>query len=141
MARTPPSGRLALRALAGPDRVRPARGLGLHKHPRSPPGDNALHPSEAWFAAYDAALRQGVFNAGSFYTDDAVVDLRSVGRPVVAGREDLLEALGARSSPTATRPPGGFRHLRLTYRSSRGRARARAVSGSQPTGRTQRLRS
>lgn len=106
MARTPPSGRLALRALG-----RALIGFallvasGCTSTPSSPPGDNALHPSEAWFAAYDAALRQGVFNAGSFYTDDAVVDLRSVGRPVVAGREDLLEALGAAFEPYRNETP------------------------------------
>ena len=65
-----------------------------------PAGGGAARTPEAWFAAYDAALRQGVFNTGSFYSEDAVVDLRSLGVPEVTGRQDVLLAIGAAFKPS-----------------------------------------
>ena len=63
----------------------------------SPPGlgsSGALSRAEQWFAAYHDALRQGAFNVGPFYADDARIDLTTLEGPQVAGRESVLQTIG-----------------------------------------------
>ena len=50
--------------------------------------------TEKWFVAYHDAMRQGVFNIGSFYGKEAHVDLTSLGMPLTHTREDALKAIG-----------------------------------------------
>lgn len=74
------------------------------------PGSGApvLSAAEKWFAAYHDALRQGVFNIGSFYAVDAHVDLTSLGMPLTNTREDALKAIGRAfiSFPDRAQEPG-----------------------------------
>jgi hypothetical protein len=65
------------------------------------PGPDApvLSTPEKWFAAYHDALRQGVFNIGSFYAQDALVDLASLGIPPTSTRQDALKAIGTAFIP------------------------------------------
>ena len=72
------------------------------------PGAPVLSTPEKWFAAYHDALRQGVFNIGSFYAVDAHVDLTTLGMPLAKTREDALKAIGRAfiSFPDRAQDPG-----------------------------------
>jgi hypothetical protein len=72
------------------------------------PGAPVISTPEKWFAAYHDALRQGVFNIGSFYAGDAHVDLTSLGMPLAKTREDALKAIGRAfiSFPDRAQEPG-----------------------------------
>jgi hypothetical protein len=90
LARRPPSG--ARRSACSS----PA-GLGS-----SPDG---LRAAEQWFAAYHEALRQGAFNLGPFYTNDASIDLTTLEGPQVTGRESVLQAIGGAFVPFRNQTP------------------------------------
>ena len=74
----------------------------------SGPGAPVLSTPEKWFAAYHDAMRQGVFNIGSFYGEEAHVDLTSLGMPPTHTREDALKAIGRAFIPVPdrTQEPG-----------------------------------
>ena len=61
-------------------------------------------PAQAWFAAYDSALHQGIFTLRSFYTEDTHVDLSSLGVPAVTGRDPALQAIGSTFVPSPAAP-------------------------------------
>ena len=74
----------------------------------SPPGlgpPGGLSRAEQWFAAYHDALRQGAFNIGPFYADDARIDLTTLEGPQVTGRESVLQAIGGAFVPFRNQTP------------------------------------
>jgi hypothetical protein len=66
---------------------------------------DGLRAAEQWFAAYHEALRQGAFNLGPFYTNDASIDLTTLEGPQVTGRESVLQAIGGAFVPFRNRTP------------------------------------
>ena len=94
----------------------------------SPPGlgsPGGPSRAEQWFAAYHDALRQGAFNTGPFYADDARVDLTTLEGPQVTGRESVLQAIGGAFVPfrDQTPEPGGL------YLSRMGAVEAAPIKG------------
>ena len=74
----------------------------------SPPGlgpPSGPSTAELWFAAYHDALRQGAFNTGPFYADDASVDLTTLEGPKVTGRESVLQTIGGAFVPFRNQTP------------------------------------
>ena len=68
-----------------------------------PPGGPSR--AEEWFAAYHDALRQGAFNVGPFYADDARIDLTTIEGPQVTGRESVLQTIGGAFVPFRNQTP------------------------------------
>jgi hypothetical protein len=83
------------------------------------PSEEASPPSppQAWFVAYGDAIRQGLFNAGRFYAEDATLDPAALGMQRVQGRTEVLEAIGSRFTVLSREhDPAAGRHLYLSTR-------------------------
>ena len=100
-----PTGHRVTRALG---RALVALALVLCPACSSPPGlgsPGGPSRAEQWFAAYHDALRQGAFNVGPFYADDARIDLTTLEGPQVTGRESVLQTIGGAFVPFRNQTP------------------------------------